>query len=76
VGLESLNGSVRVRASDIVSDRNPLRHDPDKLAQALLDLADAVGPEQRSWLSQSETVLPRGPAPGEPAVAAFTAVKE
>jgi uncharacterized cofD-like protein len=38
-GLQHLDGSVRVVTRDLLSDRNPLRHDPDKLALALLELS-------------------------------------
>ena len=37
-GAEEVGGA-RVIARDVVNDRNPLRHDPEKLAQVLLDLA-------------------------------------
>jgi len=44
-GFQRLDGGFRIVARDLVSDRNPLRHDPDKLALALLELArqPAVG---------------------------------
>ncbi len=76
VGLEGLNGTVRVVARDVVSDRNPLRHDPDKLALALLDLAHDVGPELTVNHPRPAQAAARGTAPNEPAVAAFTAFKE
>lgn len=41
VGFDDLNGigrKVQVVARDVVNDHNPLRHDPDKLAQALFEL--------------------------------------
>jgi uncharacterized cofD-like protein len=37
--LESLEGKVTVIARDVVNDENPLRHDPDKLSLALLEIA-------------------------------------
>ncbi|MDQ2683251.1 MAG: YvcK family protein, partial [Chloroflexota bacterium] len=37
--LESLEDRVEVVARDLVSDSNPLRHDPDKLTQVLLEIA-------------------------------------
>jgi hypothetical protein len=37
--LDELGGSFRVVARDVVSDRNPLRHDPDKLTAVLLEIA-------------------------------------
>jgi uncharacterized cofD-like protein len=37
--LESLEGKVTVIARDVVNDQNPLRHDPDKLSLALLEIA-------------------------------------
>ena len=38
-GLDRISPSIRVIARDVVNDANPLRHDPDKLARALLDIA-------------------------------------
>lgn len=46
--------SYRIVERDVVSDRNPLRHDPDKLAAVLLELAN-------------EPLPPTGPARGETA---------
>ncbi|MGH2559342.1 MAG: gluconeogenesis factor YvcK family protein [Thermomicrobiales bacterium] len=37
--LESVVAKVTVISRDVVNDANPLRHDPDKLAQALLDVS-------------------------------------
>jgi uncharacterized cofD-like protein len=37
--LESLEGKVTIIARDVVNDQNPLRHDPDKLSQVLLEIA-------------------------------------
>lgn len=37
--LDSLESKIEVVARDLVSDSNPLRHDPEKLTQALLDIA-------------------------------------
>jgi uncharacterized cofD-like protein len=37
--LEDLAGSIEVVARDLVSDQNPLRHDPEKLTTVLLDIA-------------------------------------
>jgi uncharacterized cofD-like protein len=42
-GLHGLDGGFRIVARDLLSDRNPLRHDPDKLAAALLELAGQPG---------------------------------
>ncbi|MFL5760391.1 MAG: uridine diphosphate-N-acetylglucosamine-binding protein YvcK [Thermomicrobiales bacterium] len=36
---ESLEGKVTVIARDVISDQNPLRHDPEKLSLALLEIA-------------------------------------
>jgi hypothetical protein len=52
-GLELLGESVWIEARDIVSSRNPLRHDPEKLAAALLDIARG---------RRSETAKPVVPA--------------
>ena len=57
-GLERLHPNIQVVSSDVVSDRNPLRHDPDKLARVLIKIAGGakVGtkpiesiPEAPSW---------------------------
>jgi uncharacterized cofD-like protein len=37
--LAGFGGAFRVVARDVVSDRNPLRHDPEKLTAALLEIA-------------------------------------
>ena len=36
--LRNIGRKVQVIARDVVNDQNPLRHDPDKLAQALLEI--------------------------------------
>ena len=38
-GLDRISPSIRAIARDVVNDGNPLRHDPDKLARALLEIA-------------------------------------
>lgn len=38
-GKDVAAGNVRIIANDVVSDRNPLRHDPAKLAEVLLCIA-------------------------------------
>jgi hypothetical protein len=38
-GKELVADGVRVISGNLVSDRNPLRHDPVKLADVLMDLA-------------------------------------
>ncbi|ACZ38689.1 gluconeogenesis factor YvcK family protein [Sphaerobacter thermophilus] len=38
-GIEALEGSVNVVLRDVVNPEFPLRHDPDKLATALIELA-------------------------------------
>jgi uncharacterized cofD-like protein len=43
--LDSLDPRIRVIARDVVSDQNPLRHDPDKLARALLELTNGTWPD-------------------------------
>ena len=37
--LDDLESSIDIVARDLVSDQNPLRHDPEKLTAALLDIA-------------------------------------
>jgi uncharacterized cofD-like protein len=46
-GLESF-GSTTIIARDVVNDRNPLRHDPDKLPDALMDIMRLARPNPRS----------------------------
>ncbi len=47
-GLDGLQNAVAILARDVVSDANPLRHDPAKLANALYELA--INPEPaRGW---------------------------
>jgi len=74
-GLDGLDASVRVVTSDVVSDRNPLRHDPEKLAAALLVLARDDHATARSAPS-GRGAAPAASTPTEPAVAAFQAFKE
>jgi 2-phospho-L-lactate transferase/gluconeogenesis factor (CofD/UPF0052 family) len=38
--LERLDSRIRVLARDVISSQNPLRHDPEKLAAVLLELAN------------------------------------
>jgi uncharacterized cofD-like protein len=40
-GKTIVEGDVNVIARDVVNDRNPLRHDPEKLADVLLEIARA-----------------------------------
>jgi hypothetical protein len=51
---------VRVIARNIVSDQNPLRHDPTRLANALLELTNGHWPVDAlplAPLSRAETVV-------------------
>jgi len=43
-GLERVPPGLTVVSRDVVSDRNPLRHDPDKLAAVLLEIGRGVVP--------------------------------
>jgi uncharacterized cofD-like protein len=43
--LDRVDPGIRVIARDVVSDQNPLRHDPEKLAQALLELTNGAWPD-------------------------------
>jgi uncharacterized cofD-like protein len=52
---DSMNGldpRIHVISRDVVSDQNPLRHDPDKLALALLEIAARPWPDDR-WAGDS-----------------------
>lgn len=56
-GLEGLQSELTVIARDVVSDSNPLRHDPVKLANALYEIA--TKPDQgQAWTSASPQKLP------------------
>ncbi|MFT4036603.1 MAG: YvcK family protein [Thermomicrobiales bacterium] len=46
--LESLDPRIKVVARDVVNNQNPLRHDPEKLAAVLLELA------QGNWRDQAD----------------------
>ena len=47
--LEHLDARIKVVARDVVNDQNPLRHDPEKLAAVLLELA------QGNWRDEHQT---------------------
>jgi uncharacterized cofD-like protein len=56
-GLEGLGSDLTVIARDVVSDTNPLRHDPIKLANALYEIA--MQPHQgQPWLPISDQKIP------------------
>jgi uncharacterized cofD-like protein len=58
-GLEELQGVVSILARDVVSDSNPLRHDPAKLANALYELVTSPEPiEVESWSQPAPTPRP------------------
>ncbi len=62
-GLERLGSSIRVVARDVVDDANPLRHDPEKLASALIELAReqrpvSLGPTSPTNGTQRDIPLP------------------
>ncbi|HEU0116260.1 MAG TPA: gluconeogenesis factor YvcK family protein [Thermomicrobiales bacterium] len=68
-GLRELDG-VRVVARDVISDRNPLRHDPEKLAAALLDIARGARPADATITSAHGATVMTIPAPPLAATAA------
>ena len=43
--LDRLDSHIRVIARDMVNEQNPLRHDPEKLASALLELTNGHWPK-------------------------------
>jgi uncharacterized cofD-like protein len=43
--INGLDPHIRVIARDMVSEHNPLRHDPEKLASALLELTNGHWPD-------------------------------
>lgn len=61
-GAAQAAGNVKIVARDVVNDRNPLRHDPAKLAQVLVELARsrAGAPPPQSNGSHPDTVIPSG----------------
>jgi uncharacterized cofD-like protein len=78
-GLERLSPSICVIARDVVNDANPLRHDPDKLAAALIETARDDPASKRvpraAAATPSRTVLPAAPTP-ERALVGSTSGKE
>ncbi len=61
-GLRDIDDRVAVVASDVVSDHNPLRHDPTKLAAALLDIAHGEFGDPRTLAATGGTPGGRGAA--------------
>jgi uncharacterized cofD-like protein len=61
-GLREFDG-VRVVARDVISDRNPLRHDPEKLAAALLEIARADQPANATITGTNGATVMTIPAP-------------
>jgi len=64
-GLEGFDHGIEVIACDVANDRNPLRHDPDKLAAVLLELARR-GARQRRTAAQPALELVTAEADVEP----------
>jgi uncharacterized cofD-like protein len=54
--LGSLEKEISIIARDVVNDNNALRHDPDKLAGALLDIARRPRSDTRAPLPEIELV--------------------
>jgi uncharacterized cofD-like protein len=54
-GLFEYAGNISVDQRDVVNADSPLRHDPDKLAEALID----IGRQHLSLASERATTLPR-----------------
>lgn len=77
-GLERLKSSIRVISGDVVSDRNPLRHDPEKLATALLEIAREVHPVNRAMKAIPEATARETPVavPGRGVLVGSGATKE
>jgi uncharacterized cofD-like protein len=46
-GADTAFDQVKIIARDVVNDRNPLRHDPDKLADTLMEIAKMTKPGNR-----------------------------
>ena len=69
VGLERLDPRIRVIARDVVSDQNPLRHDPEKLATALLEIANGPWDEDRRSVAPRGVVAPGNGTTKEPVMA-------
>ena len=61
-GLERLGRGIRVVTGDVVSDHNPLRHDPEKLAAALLEIARGAWPADRAPFDSAAPAAPEVPA--------------
>ena len=56
-GWRQSERTVPVVARDVVNDNNPLRHDPDKLAAVLLDLAREPVPEPAAPAPRAEPLV-------------------
>jgi hypothetical protein len=54
--LESLESEISIIARDVVNDNNALRHDPDKLAAALLDIARRPRTDARASTQELELI--------------------
>jgi hypothetical protein len=54
--LGGLDSELIVISRDVVNDNNALRHDPDKLASVLLEIARRPRVEQRAPASKLELV--------------------
>ncbi len=67
--LDHLDSQIRVIARDMVSEQNPLRHDPEKLASALLELTNG-GWSHDSPGGDTHRLSGNGPLPRRDLVAA------
>jgi hypothetical protein len=54
--LGSLRNEITIIERDVVNDNNALRHDPDKLAAALLDIARRPRSDPRASVADFELV--------------------
>jgi len=74
ISLDRLDPRIRVVARDVVSDQNPLRHDPEKLAAVLLELTNG------KWYDNSTAVgnqrRPTHEIAARPGLAALAATRE
>lgn len=76
-GLERVASSIRIVSRDVVSDANPLRHDPDKLAAALMEVAlDDQAARRHERHEQPSVAAPRVRAEPAGALVGYSAGKE
>lgn len=65
-GAPTIDDSVEIIARDVVNDSNPLRHDPAKLSNVLLEIARRAAAERVAARAARGEVLVEHPVPASP----------